>query len=419
MFCTCGQKVTVRLVLAVAVARGWRIQQIDVNNAFLHGALEEELYLKPPPGYSATSDQVCRLKKSLYGLKQAPRVWYKTLANKVLQFGFEKSPHDHCLFFKYIGAEILVLTVYVDDILLTGSSPKLMDEVKLYLHQAFTIKDFGEANYFLGLEIKLLPDVMILTQRQYIFDILDDMNMLETKSTATPLPTGLKLSAKDGEPLADASRYRRLIGRLLYLNFSRPDVTFATQQLSQFTSEPTITHWRAATHLLRYLKGTMNHSLAFDSTSSLQLEAYCDADWGTCPDSRKSITDYCVFLGSNLISLKAKKQSTVSISSTEAEYRSMSTTTSELLWISYLLNSLKVTVSQPIPLHCDNLSALHIARNPVFHERTKHIEIACHFVTHHVLTGFISLVHSNVQKFALQAVHDHAWFEKRVSRIEE
>lgn len=220
---------------------------------------------------------------------------------------------------------MVALTVYVDDILITGSSDHIITWVKDELHITFTIKDMGDAAYFLAIEITKCTSGMLLSQTKYILDILEDFNMLHTKPAVTPLPAGLKLSACDNSGSADHSKYRRLIGRLLYLNMSRPDLAFYCQQLSQFLRNPTVNHWKAVVHVLKYLQGTS------------QLKALCDSEWGTCPDSRKSITGYCVYLGECLISWKSKKQSTVSASSSEAEYRCMSTTAQELVWITYLL----------------------------------------------------------------------------------
>lgn len=237
------------------------------------------------------------------------------------------------------------------------------------------LRIWGYAKYFLGLEIARSDQGTFLSQRKYILDILEDTGLTGCKPAPTPLPQGIKLSNKVGTPLLDAEKYRRLVGRILYLNFPRPDVTFAVQQLSQFINAPYSSHWDAVTHVLRYLKGCPSLGLFYPSTNTFDLQAYCDADWGTCPDTRKSITGYCIFLGSALISWKSKKQNIVSRSTAEAEYRSLGTTTCELQWISYLARDLHFSIPTSIPLWCDNQAALHIVANPVFHERTKHLDI--------------------------------------------
>jgi hypothetical protein len=185
--------------------------------------------------------------------------------------------------------------------------------------------------------------------------------------------------------------YRTIVGSLVYLTITRPDIAHAVHVVSQFVTAPTTVHWGAVLRILRYLRGTQFQSLLFPSTSSLKLSAYSDASWDSDPSDRKSTTGFCVFLGDSLISWKSKKQDVVSRSSTEAEYRAMAVTTCEIVWLRWLLADMGVDVSQPTPLHCDNKSAMQIAKNSVFHERTKHIEIDCHFTRQHLQLGTISL----------------------------
>ncbi|XP_058004035.1 uncharacterized mitochondrial protein AtMg00810-like [Hevea brasiliensis] len=336
---------TIRLFLALASAKEWAIHQLDINNANLHGFIDEELYMKPPEGYD----------------KAQP-------------------------------GQFLALLVYVDDVLVTGVDENNIIDVKRYLHTSFTIKDMGHAHYFLGVEIARSSDGLFLSQRKYILDILHDAGMLNAKIKEFPMSKSLKLD-DTGPLIADPEKYRRIVGRLLYLNLTRPDISFSVQHLSQFLHQPRQQHWDALMALLRYLKGTPAKGLFFPSKTELQLRAYCDADWATCSMTRKSVTGYCIFFGSSLISWKTKKQATVSKSSAEAEYRSMATTVCELQWLSYLLRDLQISLHLPIPLMCDNKAAVHISENPVFHERTKHIDIDCHIVRQQVLNKFISTSH--------------------------
>ncbi|XP_020548154.1 uncharacterized protein LOC110011709 [Sesamum indicum] len=252
----------------------------------------------------------------------------------------------------------------------------------------FTIKDLGHAKYFLGLEIARSSEGTSVTQQKYIKDIIHDSGLDNANPVHTPLPLGLKLSSC-GTVLEDPESYRRLIGRLLYLGFTRPDVSYGAQQLSQFVHRPCKEHLAAALHLVKYLKGTSTKGLFFPAHNSFSLTGYCDADWASCPDSRRSLTGYCIFLGSALISWKTKKQPTVSRSTAEAEYRSLAATVCELQWISYLLKDFQVPIQTPIPLYCDNQAAVHIVANPVFHERTKHLEIDCHLVRDKYKDGFV------------------------------
>ncbi|KAK6163149.1 hypothetical protein DH2020_002990 [Rehmannia glutinosa] len=297
--------------------------------------------MNPPEGYTkAGPGEVCHLKRSLCGLKQASRQWHVEFCSKLLDFGFVQSAFDHCLFIKKSDHSYLALLVYVDDVLITGSHDEDIAVVKAYLHKAFTIKDMGSAKYFLGLEIARTASGTYINQRKYIMDILEDT----------------------GSPLSSPDRFRRLVGRLLYLNLTRPDIAYGVQQLSQFVNAPCTEHWDAALHLVRYLKGNPSLGLFYSASSSCSLTAYCDADWGACVDTRRSLTGYCVFLGDCLISWKTKKQQTVSRSSAEAEHRSLSMTVYELLWLSYIAADF---------------------------QRTKHLEIDCHLVRDQFKAGFV------------------------------
>ncbi|GAA0158433.1 transmembrane signal receptor [Lithospermum erythrorhizon] len=216
--------------------------------------------------------------------------------------------------------------------------------------------------------------------------------MMNAKAVVTPLASDWHPHVEDSHVLSDPTIYRRLVGRLLYLNISRPDLTFSVNLLSQFMQAPTENHWSATLHVVKYLIDTQSHGLYYAANTDLTLHAYCDADWGTCPITRGSITGFCVMLGSSLVSWKSKKQHTVSRSSTESEYRSAAATVCELKWMSYILQDLCQKVLFLITLKCDNRSAIHIIENPVFHERTKHIEMDCHLIRDHYKSGFVDPV---------------------------
>ncbi|KAL2225453.1 UNVERIFIED_CONTAM: Retrovirus-related Pol polyprotein from transposon RE1 [Sesamum indicum] len=389
-FSPVAKSVTLRIFLAIAAARAWPIQQLDINNAFLHGYIEEDIYMLPPEGYTVPSNTVCKLQRSLYGLKQASRQWNAEFTLTLTSYGFTQSVHDHCLFVKPSSSGLMALLVYVDDILITGPSIAEIAEVKHYLHSLFTIKDLGDARYFLGLEIARSSSGLYIAQTKYVLDIVKDTGLLQAKSASTPFPSGLKLAAGSGPLFSRPDSYRRLVGRLLYLGFSRPDISYPVQQLSQYLNQPCESHWRAALHVVRYLKGCPSKGLYFPASNTFTVRAFCDADWASCLDSRRSLTGYCIFLGDALVSWKTKKQTTVSRSTAESEYRSLASTVCELRWISYILSDFDVPVSLPIDLYCDNKAALHIMANPVFHERTKHIELDCHLVRDAYKDGFVS-----------------------------
>ncbi|KAL2232051.1 UNVERIFIED_CONTAM: Retrovirus-related Pol polyprotein from transposon RE1, partial [Sesamum indicum] len=329
-FSPVAKSVTVRLFLALVTAFQWPLHQVDINSAFLHGYLDEEIFMTAPEGYFVPLGHACLLKHSLYGLKQALRQWNAEFTRGLEKFGFWQSGHDDCLFFKVLPFGFIGLLVYVDDVILMAPSLDLISQVKVYLDGLFSIKDLGCARCFLSLQIARSAAGTSITQSKYIHDIIRDCGLQSAKLVATPLPSGIKLHSAFGAPLADPERYRRLVGCLLYLCFTRPDISHSAQQLSQFIQTPCQSHWRAVLHLVHYLSSCLDLGLFFPSSNSLQLQAFCDADWGACLDSRCSLTGFAIFLGPALISWKTKKQSTVSRSSTEAEYRSMAATSCEL-----------------------------------------------------------------------------------------
>ncbi|KAG7578814.1 GAG-pre-integrase domain [Arabidopsis thaliana x Arabidopsis arenosa] len=393
---------SVKLVLGLASIHGWTLTQMDVTNAFLHGTLDEEIFMSLPQGYTPANgvlppNPVCRLHKSLYGLKQASRQWYHCFSNVVLQAGFIQSPGDNTLFVKQRGTVFIALLVYVDDIMIASNSDSELQALKDALHAAFKIKDMGAPKFFLGLEIARNATGISVCQRKYALDILASTGMLACQPCRVPMDPTITLTKETGTLLDNGTSYRELVGRLLYLTITRPDITFAVHKLSQFLSCPTDIHMQAAHRVLRYLKGNPGQGLFYAADSEICLNAFADADWGTCQDTRRSVSGYCVYLGKSLISWKSKKQQTVSRSSTEAEYRSMANATCELLWLSQLLRDLKVQVRTPAKLFCDNKSAIHIATNPVFHERTKHIEIDCHITRDQVKNGFLRLFHVSTE----------------------
>lgn len=254
------------------------------------------------------------------------------------------------------------------------------------------MKDLGTLSYFLGLEISSTSNGYYLSQAKYASDLLTRAGITDSKTVSTPLEPNTRLTPLDGTPLSNATLYRQLVGSLVYLTVTRPDIAYAVHQVSQFMSAPRSTHFSALLRILRYVKGTLFHGLYYSANSSLELRAYSDADWAGDPTDRRSTTGYCFFLGDSLISWRSKKQTLVSRSSTEAEYRALADTTQELIWLRWLLDDMGVIHSTPTPLCCDNQSAVQIARNDVFHDRTKHIEIDCHFVRQHVVRSSIRLL---------------------------
>ena len=361
--------------MAVAAVRQWSISQLDVKNAFLNGELREVVYMQPPPGYTVSDGTVCRLRRALYGLKQAPRTWFERFSAVITRIGFSASVHDPALFIHTSPRGRTLLLLYVDDMIITGADHQFIDFVKKRLHEQFLMTDLGSLRYFLGLEIISSPEGIYLSQEKYIQDLLTRACLTDQRTVDTPMEFGLHLRPGEGEPLADPTRYRHLVGSLVYLGITRPDISYAVHILSQFVSAPTQLHYSHLLRVLRYLRGTVTRRLFFPRSSSLQLQAYCDATWASDPTDRRSLSAYCVFLGSSLIAWKTKKQNAVSRSSAEAELRAMAAVTAEITWLRWLLQDFGVSTATPTPLLSDSTGALSIARDPVKHELTKHIGV--------------------------------------------
>ena len=254
------------------------------------------------------------------------------------------------------------------------------------------MKDLGQLHHFLGIEVTNTTDGLHLSQSHYALTILEKAQMVDCKPMNTPLETKVQVSS-EAEPLDDPSYFRGLVGALQYLTLTRPDLSYSVNYTSQFMHAPTVAHLKLVRRILRYVKGTINTGLHFTSHTTLDLCAFSDADWAGCPTTRRSTTGYCTFLGKNLVSWCAKKQHTISRSSTEAEYRAMANTAAELTWLSFLLADLRIPLASPPLLYCDNLSALHMTINPVFHARSKHIELDYHFVRERVALGLLVTHH--------------------------
>ncbi|GFZ07004.1 hypothetical protein Acr_18g0011740 [Actinidia rufa] len=353
--------IDIRLALLLRVLLRFR-------NAFLNGDLSETIYMDPPPGFRAQgeySGNVCRLRKSIYGLKQSPRAWFYRFSEVVMSMDFQQCHSDHtCFIRRQSQGRCIIISVYVDDIIITGDDASGIVQVKCGLKKAFDIKDLGPLRYFLG--------------------------MLGCRPASTPMVPNLKISAESGELLPDPSIYQRLVGRLIYLTNTRPDLTFAVSIVSQFMHSPRTSHLDAVYHILRYLKSCPGRGLFYKSGVQSGLSCFTDADYAGSKSDRRSTSGFCTFHGSHLISWKSKKQAVVSRSSAEAEYRAMAQGTSEILWLRSLLTELGFSMTDSSYLFCDNKSAIMLSSDSVLHERTKHIEVDIHFIREKVRSGVIT-----------------------------
>nr|GEX12202.1 ribonuclease H-like domain-containing protein [Tanacetum cinerariifolium] len=367
---------------------------LDVKNAFLNGYLFETVYMQQPSGFWDLQhpDYVCLLQRSLYGLKQALRAWFQRFAAYVARVGFHHSRCDTSLFIYRQGSDIAYLLLYVVDIVLTASSITFLQQIITSLHAEFSMTDLGPLNYFLGVSVTRDTSGMFLSQQKYATEVFERVGMLTCNPCHTPVDTDSKLSA-DGDPVSDPTLYRSLAGALQYLTFTRPDISYAVQQVCLFMHDPREPHFLALKRILRYVRGTLSYGLQLYSSTTSTLVAYSDADWADCPTTRRSTSGYCVFLGNNLLFWSSKRQSTISRSSAEAEYQGVANAVAETCWLCNLLHELHTPLSTATLVYCDNVSAVYLSSNPVQHQRTKHIEIDIHFVRDLVSTGRIRVLH--------------------------
>lgn len=313
---------TIKLVLCIAISRGRSLSHMDVNNAFLNGTISEDIYMAQPFGFIHPQypHHVCKLHKALYGHKQAPRAWYQALRMFLIKYGFLNAKSDTSLFIYKNDSIVAYFLVYVDDILLTGNNAQFLLNFQQALSAKFSLKNLGPPSHFLGIEFVPTESGLFLTQHHYIRDVLLSTNMHDAKPICTPMSTTCSLLAPSDTPLCDVTAYRKIVGSLQYSSLTRPDISYSVSRLSQYLSAPTDVHMQAAKHVLRYLKGTIDHRLHLTRDTSASLTAFCDFDWAGDPSDYKSTAAYIIYFGSNPISWSCKKQCIVAKSSMEAEY---------------------------------------------------------------------------------------------------
>eukprot|EP00253_Pinus_taeda_P025191 PITA_25191 len=334
-----------------------------------------------------------RLKKDLYGLKQAPRAWYERIDSYLMKLGFTRSEAGPNLYFKVEDDKPLILVLYVDDLFLTSADP-LIHKCKRELASEFEMKDLALMHYFLGLEVWQNPGEIFLSQGKYVVKILERFGMVDCKPVATLMELDFKKlsGSATGPVLRNATEYRQLVGALMFLVNSRPDICFAVNTLSQHMVEPHHIHWIGAKNLLRYLRGTITYGLRYIARD-VRLFGYTDADWAGNVEDRKSTSGCCFSLGSASISWMSRKQKSVALSTAEAEYIAASMASCEAVWLRKLFSELFGLTLDTTVILCDNQSGIRLSENPVFHDRSKHIDIRYHYIQDMVQRGAIRLQH--------------------------
>ncbi|KAM6577139.1 hypothetical protein CsatB_028976 [Cannabis sativa] len=286
--------VTIRVVLTLALSRKGTIRKLDVNNAFLNGDLNGEVYMIQPSGFEDPTAKhlVCKLNKTLYGLKQAPRAWFDKLQQCLLTFGFTTSKADTSLFIQHSAQGIILILVYVDDILITGSNPNLVDTLVNALNQKFSLKDLDKLSYFLGIEVNYTADVFHLSQTKYAQDLLAKTKMQGAKHSNAPMTSGLQLLTYGSDLVEDIQLYKSFVRALQYLTITRPEISFCVNKVCQFMQNLLQAHWIAVKRILRYISGTLHFGMHLKSPATLDLTAFCDIDWASDPNNRRSTSGH-------------------------------------------------------------------------------------------------------------------------------
>ncbi|WVZ80759.1 hypothetical protein U9M48_028212 [Paspalum notatum var. saurae] len=382
----------IRFLLAYASHHDMKLYQMDVKSVFLNGYINELVYVEQPPGFEDPNhpNHVYRLSKALYGLKQAPRAWYERLRDFLIEKGFTIGRVDTTLFIKKMDNDLFVCQVYVDDIIFGSTNEEYCTELGKMMAKEFEMSMIGELTFFLGFQIKQLREGTFIYQEKYTRDLLKRFKMDDCKPIETPMATNTKLDPDESGIKVDQTLYRSMIGSLLYLCASRPDIMFSVCLCARFQADPKESHLTAVKRILRYLKHTPSIGLWYPKGASFELLGYKDSDFAGCRVERKSTSEGCHLLGRSLVSWSSKKQNCVSLSTAEAEYIAAGSSCAQLLYMKQMLKDYGVELSR-IPLLCDNESAVKLTNNPVQHSRTKHIDIRHHFIRDHVAKGGILL----------------------------
>ncbi|UYV67807.1 K02A2.6-like [Cordylochernes scorpioides] len=394
------------MFLALAVEYNLILHQMDVQSAYLNGEIKEEIYMTQPENFVSRKypERVCRLKKAIYGLKQAGIVWHERLDNELKNLGLKQLQSDNCVYIKH-DEGILLVAIYVDDLIIAAEREDTLKSFKESMKRIFKIKDLGGINCCLGIRIQMKEDGSIsIDQERYIEELLAKYRMKEAKPISTPMDSNSKLTKissieGENEPVKKVE-YQSLIGSLIYLSVStRPDIAYAVSALGKFSNDPRRQHWNADKRVLRYLKGTSCLRITYRKSNEA-LHGYVDADWGGNLVDRKSHTGIVYFLARGPIAWESKKQQTVTLSSTESEYVALCEAGKEAVYLRALLDEMGFgeLLNGPTVLKTDNQGAQQLARNPVYHARTKHIDIKWHYIRSICSDGLVEVVHTPTQE---------------------
>ena len=386
---------TIRIILAISVQFGWLVYHLDVKTAFLNGEISEEIYVQQPKGYedSKRRNDVYKLHKALYGLKQAPRAWYFKLYKSLTTLGFKKSEYEHAVYYKNSNESIMIVGLYVDDLLLTRSNEENLKKFKLELMKLFEMTDLGILSTYLGIHVIQGKGEISLNQSAFAKHLLEDQQMMDSNPSNSPLEQKIKLSATENSEKICTTVYRSILGKLRYLTHTRPDLMLSNGLLSRFMENPSVEHLKTAKRIIRYVKGTLNYGLKYKRSEVFELIRYSDSDYAGDHMGRKSTSGSVFFLGENLITWSSQKQKILALSSCEAEYIALNTTSCQAIWLVGLITEVTKKSMMPVELRVDKSSMIELAKNPAFHSRTKHIDVRYHYIRMAVEKKWIKLTH--------------------------
>ncbi|KAJ0566009.1 putative RNA-directed DNA polymerase [Helianthus annuus] len=391
---------TIRMFLAIAAKRRWTVYQLDVKSAFLHGELKETVYVEQPEGFIKREDEgkVYKLKKALYGLKQAPRAWYHRIEAYFKGEGFKKSGHDHTLFVKKVWGKILIVSLYVDDLIYAGSDKMICDTFKESMKREFDMTDLGKMKYFLGVEISQTEEAIEVSQEKYAKEVVKRFGMEEANPVHVPMVPGAVLTKLGSGEEVDETLYKSLVGSLMYLTVSRPDIMYVVSLISRFMAKPREDHFLAAKRVLRYIRGTYKFGLRYvkgkkddlvvfaDSSYARDfkgkmddLVVFTDSNYARDGEDRRSTSGYVCLLSGAAVCWCSRKQEIVTLSSTEAEYVAAGLCACHCVWMKGLLEEMEENTGT-VTIFCDNTSTIKLSKNPVMHRRTKHIDVRYHYL---------------------------------------
>jgi hypothetical protein len=383
--------VSIRVILCIALSKGLKIKQKDVDVAFLNSEVKERLIMEVPEGLDMPSGKVLEMKKCLYGFKQSPLEWNENLNCTLEEIGLKRCLNEPCLYIRNDEKGYVIVGVYVDDIVIAYGKDEAYVEISKYLESKYKMKDLGDLKWCLGIEVSRHKDTIVMSQRLYIKRLLEKFRLENCKPIDTPRQRGTVLSenmcpktANERFEMAKVP-YRSAVGALMYLMVcTRPDIAQAVGEVSRFLENPGKEHWNAVKRILRYVHGTQNCGLVLTGNGKLQVSGYADADYAGCIDSRRSTSGCAILLGDNCISWRSKRQPSVALSTCEAEYMALCESVKEVIWLRMLLDELGLPQVNPSKILEDNQGCIKLAENPVVHGRSKHIDVRYHFIRERV-----------------------------------